>query len=174
MAYTPTGTFIPCKTNGFITDKYSKSYKFSIVKPTTYPGEENVNGVIWVLDIEAMGKSTDPNERQRATWAAGRDYSDRDNPVDYPLVGNYYIVGNLYSFPTENPRNKIPLDENNYKLCIPLAFTSSESIYSFQKSLIRESFGCKLYDWYGNAERSIALQEEFNEYKEDNSQKKQI
>jgi phenylacetate-CoA ligase len=58
------------------------------------------------------------------------------------------------------------LDENNYKLCIPLAFTSSESIYSFQKSLIRESFGCKLYDWYGNAERSIALQEEFNEYKE--------
>jgi len=116
MAYTPTGTFIPCKTNGFITDKYSKSYKFSIVKPTTYPGEENVNGVIWVLDIEAMGKSTDPNERQRATWAAGRDYSDRDNPVDYPLVGNYYIVGNLYSFPTENPRNKIPLDENNYNI----------------------------------------------------------
>ncbi|MDA9045004.1 hypothetical protein N9H95_03795 [Gammaproteobacteria bacterium] len=58
------------------------------------------------------------------------------------------------------------LDENNYKLCIPLAFTSSESIYSFQKTLIRESFGCKLYDWYGNAERSIALQEEFNEYKE--------
>jgi putative chitinase len=116
MAYTPTGTFIPCKTNGLITEKYSKSYSFSIVKPTTYPGEESVNGVIWVLDIEAMGKSTDPNERQRATWAAGRDYSDRDNPVDYPLAGNYYIVGNLYSFPTVNPRNKIPIDENNYNI----------------------------------------------------------
>ena len=115
MAYTPTGTFIPCNTNGFITEKYSKSYKFSIVKPTTYPGEENVNGVIWVMDLEAMSKTESPSELQTAKWAAGKDYSDEDHPVDYPLVGNYYIVANLYSFPNENPKTKFSI-EGNYSI----------------------------------------------------------
>jgi predicted chitinase len=112
MAYTPTGTFIPCKTNGLIMEKYSKSYKFSIVKPTTYPGEDSVNGVIWILDIEAAGKSGDAEEVQKARWAAGRDFSDPNNVVEFPLTGNFYIVGNLYSFPDKNPKNQLPLDGN--------------------------------------------------------------
>ena len=109
MAYTPTGTFIPCKTNGFIMEKYSKSYKFSIVKPTTYPGEDGVNGLIWVMDLEAAGKGT-ADEVQTAKWAAGTDYSDDKNPVDFPLTGNFYIVSNLYSFPDKNPKNQNSLD----------------------------------------------------------------
>jgi hypothetical protein len=115
MAYTPTGTFIPCETNFFITEKYSKSYKFSIVKPTTYPGEESANGVIWIMDLEAMSKTESPSELQTAKWAAGRDYSYTDIEVNYPLIGNFYIVSNLYSFPNENPKNKFSL-EGDYSI----------------------------------------------------------
>ena len=57
MAYKPTDTYIPCKTNGFIVDAYTKSYRFSIAKPTKYPEEEAVYGVIWIVDIEAMSKA---------------------------------------------------------------------------------------------------------------------
>lgn len=46
------------------------------------------------------------------------------------------------------------------KLLIPLAFTSSETLYENQKDFIESSLNCKIFDWYGNAERTIALQKE--------------
>ena len=42
---------------------------------------------------------------------------------------------------------------------IPLAFTSSENLYDFQNEKIQEVFHCKVHDWYGNAERTIALEQ---------------
>jgi phenylacetate-CoA ligase len=61
---------------------------------------------------------------------------------------------------------------------IPLTFTSSEKLYQFQKALMVDVFRTKVIDWYGNAERSIAIEQciagnyhesplySFNEYKD--------
>jgi len=42
---------------------------------------------------------------------------------------------------------------------IPLAFTSSENLYDFQTEKIEKVFNCRVHDWYGNAERTIALEQ---------------
>ena len=55
MAYKPTDTYIPCNNNGFIVEAYTKSYKFYIDNPK-YPEDRSVNGIIWIVDIEAMSK----------------------------------------------------------------------------------------------------------------------
>jgi phenylacetate-CoA ligase len=56
--------------------------------------------------------------------------------------------------------------ESNRKLYIPLAFTSSETLLDNQKNKIISMFNTKIYDWYGNAERSIALYSENGLYLE--------
>ncbi len=40
---------------------------------------------------------------------------------------------------------------------VPLCFTSSEKLYDFQEEQIFKSFNAKVYDWYGNSERTVAL-----------------
>ncbi|MDA8874197.1 hypothetical protein N9H78_00820 [Winogradskyella sp.] len=58
------------------------------------------------------------------------------------------------------------LEDNNEALYIPLAFTSSESLLGFQEHKINNAFNTKLFDWYGNAERTIALYREGSKYYE--------
>ena len=45
----------------------------------------------------------------------------------------------------------------NLKVNIPLCFTSSEKLYPHQKTKIEEVLNTKVYDRYGNAERTISL-----------------
>lgn len=45
------------------------------------------------------------------------------------------------------------------KISVPLAFTSSETLYAFQKETIENTFHCSIYDWYGNSERTIAMEQ---------------
>lgn len=58
------------------------------------------------------------------------------------------------------------LKEANKELNIPLVFTSSESLLSFQHEKIEQTFKTNIYDWYGTAERTIALYSEGNKYYE--------
>lgn len=58
------------------------------------------------------------------------------------------------------------LVENNQELDIPLSFTSSESLLAFQEEKIKLAFNTKMYDWYGNAERTISLYREEGKYYE--------
>ena len=105
MSYKPTDTFIPSNANGYFRDDSSgaaKSYKFSITKPTTYPGEETTNGVIWLLDLEAHSN----NNLNSAQELAGRDFkSDPTGKTFYTTKGNYYIFTSIFSFPEKNPKN---------------------------------------------------------------------
>jgi phenylacetate-CoA ligase len=72
------------------------------------------------------------------------------------------------------------LKEKNWKLSIPICFTSSETLFDFQRKLIEETLNTELYDYYGNTERTISLAEcldhrgyfsqpgySINEFKED-------
>ena len=45
---------------------------------------------------------------------------------------------------------------------IPIAFTSSESLFDYQRALIENVFHCQLFDHYGTTERTIRLEEDFN------------
>jgi phenylacetate-CoA ligase len=51
------------------------------------------------------------------------------------------------------------LKESNRKLSIPKCFTSSETLFDFQRKLIEEYLNTEIYDYYGNTERSISLAE---------------
>jgi phenylacetate-CoA ligase len=43
------------------------------------------------------------------------------------------------------------------KLNIPIAFTSSEVLHDFQREIAETVMNTKIYDWYGNAERTVAF-----------------
>lgn len=49
------------------------------------------------------------------------------------------------------------LKEKGCIVNIPLAFTSSESLYSHQQQFIENQLNCRIFDRYGNAERTISL-----------------
>lgn len=54
------------------------------------------------------------------------------------------------------------LRDNNMYLNIPLAFTSSETLLDYQRSLIENQMNTNIYDFYGNTERTIQLCENIN------------
>ena len=44
-------------------------------------------------------------------------------------------------------------------LRVPLSFTSSETVYAHQREKVERVFNTQIIDWYGNAERTIALEQ---------------
>jgi len=47
------------------------------------------------------------------------------------------------------------LESNNKRLKLKAVLTSSETLYPFQRETIEQSFMCKIYDYYGLAERVV-------------------
>ena len=86
MAYKPTNTYIPCTNNVFIEEAYSKSYKF-YSNNSKHPEDYDVNGVIWIVDIEAMSN---------ANFNAAQSLAGRDFNKD-PDGGTYYKFNNKSS-----------------------------------------------------------------------------
>jgi phenylacetate-CoA ligase len=58
------------------------------------------------------------------------------------------------------------LKEADLKLNIPLAFTSSETLYEFQRELIEDILGTKIYDRYGCTEKTISIAQKQNKQQE--------
>jgi len=85
----------------------------------------------------------------------------------------------LFSYPSFMCNLAHLLKLKGYHLTIPLLFTSSETLYAHNRMKLEEYFHARIYDWYGNVERTIAIGEceygnyhemplySFNEYKED-------
>ena len=46
-------------------------------------------------------------------------------------------------------------NEHNLKLPMQAVLTSSETLYEYQRECIEKAFSCKVYDYYGHAERTI-------------------
>lgn len=51
------------------------------------------------------------------------------------------------------------LKENNLKLLIPVIFTSSESLFDYQRSILEEQLGGEVFDHYGMSERAAHFSE---------------
>ena len=49
------------------------------------------------------------------------------------------------------------LKENNVDIKVPLIFTSSETLFGYQREKVESFFEGKIFDWYGNVERTIAI-----------------
>lgn len=54
------------------------------------------------------------------------------------------------------------LKEQGLKLRIPIAITSSETLYGYQRTLIEDVLSIKIYDYYGCTEKTIALAQKNN------------
>lgn len=65
----------------------------------------------------------------------------------------------IYAFPSVVEILANFLLDRGWEMHVPHIFTSSETLYDFQRSKIEKVFHSRIVDWYGNAERSIALAE---------------
>ncbi|MGD1891580.1 MAG: hypothetical protein ACFB15_13425 [Cyclobacteriaceae bacterium] len=65
----------------------------------------------------------------------------------------------MYAYPSSLETLANFLLDQGKSLQIPVVFTSSETLYDFQRSKIEKAFNTRVVDWYGNAERTIALEE---------------
>ncbi|MEQ9441137.1 MAG: hypothetical protein RIG62_18990 [Cyclobacteriaceae bacterium] len=63
----------------------------------------------------------------------------------------------LLAYPSSAEILATLLDNINQSVHIPYVFTSSETLYDFQREKIHRVLGSSIQDWYGNAERTIAL-----------------
>lgn len=63
----------------------------------------------------------------------------------------------IYAFPSSVYLLAKYFHDLGKKFALKAVFTSSESISEKQRALIEEVFMCKLYDWYGQVERVVAI-----------------
>lgn len=99
------------------------------------------------------------------------EYYDRFNNILY--LSSYHIKlanaqwyydkikrfspNSILAYPNSLEALSSILTESNLEVNIPLSFTSSEKLYPHQKIKIEKALGTKVYDRYGNAERTISL-----------------
>ena len=65
----------------------------------------------------------------------------------------------IFAYPSSVESLASFFTERDQHLRVPLIFTSSETLYSYQREKIERVFRSRIVDWYGNAERTIALKE---------------
>lgn len=72
----------------------------------------------------------------------------------------------IEAFPSYLFKLQLELSKKRLSAEFPLAFTSSEMLYDFQRDQIESYLKTKIFDWYGNVERTIGLvQYNYKEYK---------
>ena len=70
------------------------------------------------------------------------------------------------AFPSYLYKLSLELEKKSLPLTIPNAFTSSETLYGFQRDKIEAYLQTTVHDWYGNVERTIGIaQDAAGEYK---------
>ena len=63
----------------------------------------------------------------------------------------------IEAFPSYLFKLQVELAKKKLSIQIPLSFTSSEMLYDFQREQIESYLNTKIFDWYGNVERTIGL-----------------
>ncbi len=63
----------------------------------------------------------------------------------------------IKAYPSSLQILAIELYKADLSLQIPIAFTSSEVLHDFQRTIIEKILQTKIFDWYGNSEQTIAL-----------------
>ena len=79
----------------------------------------------------------------------------------YNLIKNFSPVA-VEAFPSLLYKFCFELSKKGLSLNIPISFTSSETLYDFQREFVESFLHTHIYDWYGNGERTICLAQNFN------------
>jgi len=74
----------------------------------------------------------------------------------YQLIRKFNPVA-VEAYPSYLNKICVELEKKGLPLHIPNAFTSSEMLYQFQRERSEQYLNTRVHDWYGNAERTIAL-----------------
>lgn len=88
--------------------------------------------------------------------------------INKDTIKNYYdlIIRHkpvaIEGYPSSLYTLALCMSEAGLKLDIPVAFTSSETLLDYQRTLIEKQLGTEIYDNYGMTEQTIYLQEAFN------------
>lgn len=78
---------------------------------------------------------------------------------EYASKLNKFKPKAIFAFPSSLFTLSNLLDEAGLKVTIPLLFTSSETLYPFQREKIEQTLGGRIFDRYSTAERTILLHE---------------
>jgi phenylacetate-CoA ligase len=79
----------------------------------------------------------------------------------YKMIRDFGPVA-IEAFPSYLYKLCIELEKKGLQLEIPNAFTSSETLYEFQREKVEGYLKTNIHDWYGNVERSIGLAQDAN------------
>lgn len=88
------------------------------------------------------------------------------NTIDFylGLIKRFSPVA-VEAFPSILYKFCIELKNKGCQFTVPNSFTSSETLYDFQRDFIESFLNTKIHDWYGNGERTICLaQDKQNKY----------
>jgi phenylacetate-CoA ligase len=86
-------------------------------------------------------------------------YNINETEIDFYINEiNNFAPNALIGYPSSLYALAVEFEKKEIDIQIPLGFTSSENLYDFQLKKIEKVFSMKVFDWYGNAERSIALE----------------
>lgn len=79
------------------------------------------------------------------------------NAVKYYERIKNFQPKSIFGYPSALEALAVIFRQHDLKVQIPLTFTSSETLYPHQRELIENQFNTKIFDRYGNAERTISL-----------------
>ncbi|MGB3850864.1 MAG: hypothetical protein WA958_12915 [Tunicatimonas sp.] len=65
----------------------------------------------------------------------------------------------MYAYPSSAESLASLFQALGKTVVVPRIFTSSETLYAHQRSKIEQTFSGQVVDWYGNAERNVALEQ---------------
>lgn len=89
------------------------------------------------------------------------DINDRNAQFYYDSILAHKPVA-IEGYPSSLYALALALRSQQLTLHIPVAFTSSETLFGFQRELIEKQLGTTIYDHYGTTERTISLSEAYD------------
>lgn len=81
----------------------------------------------------------------------------KNNIHKYAELINNFKPKAILAFPSSVFSLATLSEEAGVSIQIPLIYTSSETLYPFMRERIEQGLKGKVFDWYGNAERTVAL-----------------
>lgn len=84
--------------------------------------------------------------------------NEKSIEIYYNKIINHHPVA-IEGYPSSLYSLALFMEKAGLKLKIPVAFTSSETLFHYQRNLIEKQLGTEIYDYYGMGERTISLYE---------------
>ncbi len=76
---------------------------------------------------------------------------------DYVTLIRRHKPRAIEAYPSSLHNLAMLMHDRGIRLDIPIAFTSSETLYPAQKRMIEETFNCRIFDHYGSTERTLSI-----------------